>query len=93
MSRKTTVDFNHMDTPKPIAESNDQSHRLLCQTSFILGADQNLGAAVDKDEDFQIDEFLSNPIQVRIWVLDYSFEKWLGASQACLTYYNSVSWL
>ena len=66
MSRKTTVDFNRMDTSRPEAESGDQSHRLLCQTSFILGTDQTLGAAVDKDDDFQIDEFLSNPIQVRI---------------------------
>ena len=65
MSRKTTVDYN-MELSKPFAETTDQSHRLQCQTSFILGADQNLGAAVDKDEDFQIDEFLSNPIQVRI---------------------------
>ena len=65
MSRKTTVDFAHLDSSKPVAVLGSQSNRLQCQTSFILGNEQML-ASPEKEDDFFIDEFLSNPIQVRI---------------------------
>ena len=64
MSRKTTVDYNNMELSKPFAVTTDQSHRLQCQTSFVLGNEQIM-SSVDRDDEFFIDEFLSNPIQVR----------------------------
>ena len=65
MSRKTTADFAHMDSSKPVVGLNDQINRLQCQASFILGNEQ-LVASPEKEDDFFIDEFLSNPIQVRV---------------------------
>ena len=49
-------------------------------------------SSADRDDDFFIDEFLSNPIQVRNWVLESFTNKWLSQEEARLTDYESVSW-
>ena len=47
--------------------------------------------SADRDDEFFIDEFLSNPIQVRNWVLESFMNKWLWLEEARLTDYESVS--